>query len=313
MRTYLIRGALTVAVVIVVAASAAAQAGIIRGKVVDAQGQAVDAATVQIEGTDGRQQKAETRTNRQGEFQQIGLQSGNYNVTVTKGNLKQALRANITQGKPAELAFQLAPSSGLSPEEAKAMAAVQELAKVSVEALNAGRTEEAIKGFTDIVAKVPTCADCYYNLGVAYVKTMRFDDAEAAYKKVIEMRPESGDAWTGLANVYNSQKKFDLATQASAQAAKFAGAGGAAQSADAQYNQGVILWNAGKYAEAKVQFEAAIKADANMAMAYYQLGMANLNLGLIPDARAAFTGYLKAAPNGDKAAEVQGFLKQLPQ
>ncbi len=50
-----------------------------------------------------------------------------------------------------------------------------------------------------------------------------------------------------------------------------------------------------------------------MAMAHYQLGMANLNLGQIPEARAAFEGYLKAEPNGPKAAEVQTFLKQLPQ
>jgi Tfp pilus assembly protein PilF len=73
------------------------------------------------------------------------------------------------------------------------------------------------------------------------------------------------------------------------------------------------MWNAGKYAEAKDQFEAAVKSDPNMAMAHYQLGMANLNLGQIPQARAAFEGYLKVDPNGPKAAEVQAFLKQLPQ
>ena len=78
------------------------------------------------------------------------------------------------------------------------------------------------------------------------------------------------------------------------------------------YNQGVTLWNAQKYAEAKVQFEAAIKADPKMAVAYYQLGMANLNLGQLPAAKEAFQGYLSAEPNGPKAAEVQGILKQLP-
>jgi tetratricopeptide (TPR) repeat protein len=312
MRTHLIRGVLAMAVVMIVAAPVAAQ-NIIRGKVVDAKGQPVEGATVLFEGLEGFQRKMETKTNRQGEFLQVGLPSGPYNVTASKDNLKQTLKATISGRAPADLQFTLAPGSGVSPEEAKELAAMQELAKSAVDALNAGRTDEAIKSFNDIIAKVPTCSDCYYNLGVAYQKTQRLAEAEAAYKKVTELRPDSADAWTGLATVYNQQKRFDLATEASNQAAKLASSAPGGASAETTYNQGVILWNAGKYAEAKAQFEAAIKADPNMAMAHYQLGMANLNLGLIPDARAAFNGYLKAAPNGDKAAEVQMFLKQLPQ
>jgi hypothetical protein len=40
--------------------------------------------------------------------------------------------------------------------------------------------------------------------------------------------------------------------------------------------------------------------------------MVHVNLGKFPEARAAFEGYLKAAPSGPKAAEVKGFLAQLP-
>jgi tetratricopeptide (TPR) repeat protein len=179
--------------------------------------------------------------------------------------------------------------------------------------MKAGNNDEAIRQFNDIVAKVPTCADCYYNLGVAYTNKQDWAQAEAAFKKVAELRPNSPDAFTGLANVYNAQKKFDLAAEASSKAASMSSASGGGASAEATFNQGVIFWNAGKFAEAKEQFELAIKADPNMAMAHYQLGMANLNLGQIPAARAAFEGYLKADPNGPKAAEVQAFLKQLPQ
>lgn len=46
-------------------------------------------------------------------------------------------------------------------------------------------------------------------------------------------------------------------------------------------------------------------------MAYYQLGMASLNLGQVPEAVTAFEGYLNVAPNGEKAAEVKGFVAQL--
>ena len=310
MRTNLIRGVLALAVVLAVSAPALAQS-IVRGKVVDAAGKPVEGATVSIEATEASR-KAETKTNKNGEFLQVGLASGRYNVTVTKGDLKATQPANITQGRPAELSFQLTPTSGLTPEQAKAQAELQTLAAGAIASMKAGNDDEAIRQFNDIIVKVPTCADCYYNLGVAYTKKQQWDQAEAAFKKVAEMRPTSADAFTGLANVYNAQKKFDLATEASAKAASLAGAGGGGGSAEATFNQGVILWNAGKFAEAKTQFEAAVKADPNMAMAHYQLGMANLNLGQIPQAREAFEGYLKADPNGPKAAEVKTFLSQLP-
>jgi tetratricopeptide (TPR) repeat protein len=311
MRTHLIRGVLALAVMLAVSAPAAAQS-VIRGTVVDGQGNPVEGATVTIQATEANR-TAETTTNRNGEFLQIGLQSGSYNVTVTKDNLKQVLPARLTQGEPVELEFQLTPTSGLTPEQIKANQEMQAMAEGAIAAMRAGRDDEAIKGFNDIITKVPTCGDCHYNLGVLYSGNQQFAEAEAAFNRAIELRPDSPEPYTGLANLYNSQKKFDLAAAASAKAAELSAASGGGGNAEALYNQGVILWNAGKYAEAKVQFESAVAADPGMAMAHYQLGMANLNLGQIPEARAAFEGYLKADPNGEKSAEVKVFVEQLPQ
>lgn len=308
MRTYLLRGVLALAVVLAVSGPAAAQS-VVRGKVLDAQGKPVEGATVTIEATEANR-KAQTKTNRNGEFLQVGLASGRYNITVTKDNLKQVQPANVSQGTPTELTFQLSPTSGMTPEQAKAAAEMQALAGSAIEAMRAGRDDDAIRQFNEIIAKVPTCSDCYYNLGVAYSKKQQYAEAEKSFQEAIKLAPDSGDAYTGLANVYNATKRFDLAQQASAKAAEFGAAGGGG--AEAAYNQGVILWNAGKFAEAKVQFEQAAKADPTMAMAHYQLGMANLNLGQIPEAKAAFQEYLKVDPNGAKAAEVQAFVKQLP-
>jgi tetratricopeptide (TPR) repeat protein len=311
MRTYSIRAVLALAVVLAVAAPAAAQS-IVRGTVVDAAGNPVEGATVTIEATEANR-RAETKTNRNGEFMQIGLASGPYNVTASKDGLQQVLPATVTQGAPVELKFELTPTSGLTPEQVKANQEMQAMAQGALEAMRAGRDAEAIQRFNEILVKVPTCSDCHYNLGVAHSNLQQYAEAEAAFQKAIELAPESGQAYTGLANLYNAQKKFDLAQQASAKASELTSAGGGANNAEALYNQGVILWNAGNFAEAKEQFEAAVKVDPSMAMAQYQLGMANLNLGQIPEARQAFEAYLKVDPNGPKAAEVKVFVQQLPQ
>jgi tetratricopeptide (TPR) repeat protein len=263
---------------------------------------------VTIEST-ASNRRAETKTNDKGEFMQIGLPSGAYNVKASKGDLQQTKPANVSQGRPVQLEFQLTQTSGLTPEQIKAQLEAQELAQGALEALRAGRDAEAVKMFSDILATTPTCGDCQYNLGVAHSNLKQYAEAEAAFRKAIEIAPTAA-AYTGLANLYNAQQKFDLAAEAGAKAASMGGGG---NNAEALYNQGVILWNAGNFAEARDQFQSAIAADASMAMAHYQLGMANLNLGQIPEARKAFEGYLAAEPNGPKAAEVKVFLEQLPQ
>ena len=304
MRTHLIRSAMALAVVLAVSSPATDQS-MLRGTVIDGEGQRVEGATVTIVALEGQSQ-AEMTTNERGEFQQIGLASGPYTITVTKDNLSQQLTDTLSQGRPLEVEFTLAPPAGSEINEEMTALGDQALA-----AMREGRDAEAIQIFNEILLTLPNCNDCYYNLGVAYSNQEQYDEAVGAFRRTVQLAPDYAEAYTGLANVYNIQQEYDLAAEAGAKAAEFGT--GVGENAQAIYNQGVILWNAGNFADAKAQFEAAIAADPTIAMAHYQLGMANLNLGMVPEARQAFEGYLEADPNGEKAAEVDGFLQQLPQ
>ena len=303
------RGVLAIVVALVFSAPAFAQ-GIVKGKVVDDKNQPVADAKVVIAGP---ARNAETKTNNKGEYVQVGLQSGRYTVTVSKDKLVATQQVNVTQGTPAEANMTLVPqaTAGLSPEQR----AVQEAAAAAIDALRAGRDDEAIAKLNDVVTKLPTCSDCYYNLGLAYTHKQQWAEAEAALKKSIEIKPTNPDPYNGLANVYNAQKRFDEALAMNQKATELAGStpGAGGGNAEAIYNQGVVLFNAGKYADAKVQFENASKADPNNANAFYQLGMTNLNLGQIPEAVSALETFMKLAPNDPKAAQVQASLPALQQ
>jgi tetratricopeptide (TPR) repeat protein len=309
MRTHLYRGVLALAVALVFSAPALAQ-GIVKGKVVDEKNQPVADAKITIQGP---ARNAETKTNNKGEYVQVGLQSGAYTVTATKEKLIATAKVNVTQGTPAEANMTLVPvaTAGMSPEQK----AVQEAAGAAIDALRAGRDDEAIAKLNDVVSKLPTCSDCYYNLGLAYTHKQQWPEAEASLKKAIELKPTNPDPYNGLANVYNAQKKFDDALAMNQKASELSGstAGAGGGNAESIYNQGVVLFNAGKYADAKVQFENATKADPNNSNAFYQLGMTNLNLGQIPEAVGALETFLKLAPNDPKAAQVQGSLPALQQ
>jgi len=285
---------------------------VVRGKVTDAKGQPVQDATILFEATDANR-KTQTKTDKNGDFLQVGLASGGYSVTASKDKVgTQTLKLQVRQGPNNPLTFSLSTAAaGTGPADKEAAAAVQALAGAAVDAMKAGRHDEAIAKFTEVVGKIPNCVDCYYNIGVAHAAKQQYTEAEVAFKKAIELKPDSGEAYTGLANIYNAQKKFDLAAEASANASKYSGAAGGGVGAEASYNQGVIFFNSGKFAEARTQFEAATKADPTMGMAHYQLGMTSLNLGQIPEAVAALEAYLKVDPNGPKAGEVKAALPAL--
>jgi tetratricopeptide (TPR) repeat protein len=298
--------------------ASAQSTGMIKGVVKDAQGQPVDGAKVIIEMTEGVSRHFETKSNKKGEFIQIGLQGGPYKVTAEKDKLSSnTAEVRVSISRPAEANLVLGAGGASAAATKEAVAKNAELKKVfeeGVAASRAGNHDEAIAKFAAAAALNATCYDCYYNIAFSESQKKDYDKAEAAYKKAIEIKPDYAEAYSGLANVYNATRKFDEAATASAKAMELSGgaaAAGGGGSADAMFNQGVILWNAGKIAEAKKQFEGAVAANPSHAEAHYQLGMAMVNEGNLPGATAEFETYLKLAPTGPNAATAKGILGSL--
>ena len=293
--------------------------GMVKGVVKDDKGQPVDGAKVTIEMTGGTGRRFETKTNKKGEFIQIGLQSGQYKLTADKEKLASApVTVNVRVNSPgeAELILGSAGAAGMSKEgQAKALA-MKKAFDEGVALSQAGKHDEAIAKFNEAIAANPNCFDCYNNIGYSYSQKKDWTNAETAYKKSTEVKPDDANAYNGLATVYNAERKFDEAAAASAKAAQLGGGGAAAGgggggNADALYNQGVILWNSGKVAEAQKAFEGAVQANPNHAEAHYQLGMALVNQGNMAGAATEFETYLKLAPEGPNAPTAKSLVAQL--
>lgn len=316
MLTKLQTSSVAFAIALGLATSAAAQTGQLRGKVIDPDGKPVQGAEILIEATDGVTRKFNVKTDRRGEFIQIGLQSGNYRVTATVPKLGTVtLPTRVTLARPAEVEFNFATAAaaGASSADAAAAAKAATLKKAFEEGVTATQAKNydlAIQKFEEAAAAVPTCFDCYYNIGFAHTQKKDEKGAEAAWLKAVEIKPDYADALNALSTLYNNQKRFDEASAMSAKAAA-AGVLGGTGNADAIYNQGIILWNQGKIPEAKVKFEEALKANPDHAEANFQFGMALLNEGSVAGAIASFEKYLQLAPNGQFAAQAKGMLAQL--
>jgi Tfp pilus assembly protein PilF len=303
-----------VALLFSLAPAASAQTAMIKGKVIDPAGKPVQGALIVIEFADGVTRKFEVKSDRRGEFIQIGLQPGNYKVTATVdklGTVSQTTRVSLS--RPGEVEFNFAKAAAAGGGDPAAAAKAAALKKAFEEGVAASQTKNfdlAIEKFTEAATAAPNCYDCYYNIGFAYSQKKDEKQAEAAWLKAVELKPDYAEALNALATLYNNQKRFD---EAAAMSQKAAAAGGMAGSgnADAIYNQGIILWNQGKTAEAKEKFQEALKANPSHAESHYQLGMAQLNAGDIPGAIASFEKYLELAPSGQFAPQAKGILSQL--
>jgi tetratricopeptide (TPR) repeat protein len=299
--------------------ASAQSTGMIRGIVKDATGKPVEGAKVSID-ADGNSRHFETKTDKKGEFIQIGLTPGTYKVTGEKDKVVSApatLSVRIAPGNPITLILGAGGAAGASPEAAAKVAELKKTFEEGVADSRAGNHAAAVAKFTHAAELNEKCSDCYYNIAYSENQLKEYEKAETAYKKAIELKPDYAEAYSGLANTYNSERKFDLASAASAKAIELAGSGaaGGAGSADAMFNQGVILWNAGKIPEAKKQFEGAVAANPSHAESHFQLGMTLVNEGTpeaLASARTEFETYLKLAPDGPSAATAKAVLGSLP-
>ena len=294
--------------VLVLAVPAFAQTGRVQGKVVDDAGKPVEGAKITVSAVpDTGGQKWEATTDKNGNYI-IGTlpKSGNYLIVASKDKVgSDEARAAVKLGNFTTLNMTLSAKARVSEEQAQKNAAIKKFFDEGVAAANAGNHPAAVTAFTNAAAAMPTCADCYYNIGVSETQQKKDAEAEAAFKKAIELRPAYPEAYNALAALYTAQRKMDLAAEASTKAAELSASAVGGGSADSLYSAGVGLWNANKFPEAQNAFEGAIKANANHADSHFMLGKVFLNLGKLPEAAAEFQTYLKIEPSGKNAKEAQ--------
>src|SRR3954464_549080 len=109
--------------------AAAQSTGMVKGVVVDDKGQPVEGAKVTIEMTAGTGRRFETKTNKKGEYIQIGLNSGAYKVTAEKEKLGSApANVNVRVNSAQETNLVLGVASASASKDALAKTA--ELKKV---------------------------------------------------------------------------------------------------------------------------------------------------------------------------------------
>jgi cytochrome c-type biogenesis protein CcmH/NrfG len=285
---------------------ASAQTGTARGKVVDDKSQPVAEAKVLIEFQGGVSRALETKTNKKGEFTQVGLHPGNYKFTISKEGFAPAVvEARVSLGDPTYL-----PDTKLAPGrpgtiEGQAAAELQASFDKGVQATQAGRLDEAEAAFKEIIAKQPGVSQAHYNLGYVYTQKKDWANAEAAYRKALELKPDNSDARMALLNVYQQsgqkEKMDELIRSAPADDPRML------------FNLALTHLGAGKYDDAEAALLKVEGLDPENAEVQYHLGATiALNKGKTDECIARLEKYLSMNPkNATNVATAQQLLQAL--
>lgn len=316
MKRLLVAGGLILAGLLFVPEARAQGTGTARGKVLDDKGQPVEGAAITIDFQGGLTRQHTTKSNKKGEFTQVGLQPGIYRVTATKEGFQGGyVDVRIGLGEATYLpdlklvSAAAARAAGASaPDTEKANAELRQMVKDAQALAAAGKTDEAIVVFQALLTKnIAAPEEVHFRIGQIQAEKKDWAASEASYLKVLELKPGHSGATIELANVYQLSGQKDKAAALMTQAAA-AGEG----DANVQYSTGVLHINAGRQDEAAAAFKRAIAIDPNHAESYYHLGTIALNQNNIPEAIAMLEKYLAFNPtNAQNVATAQALIKAL--
>jgi tetratricopeptide (TPR) repeat protein len=80
------------------------------------------------------------------------------------------------------------------------------------------RYEDAISVYKKALEIKPDEHEAWNNLGIIYGRLQRYEDAISAYKRAVEIKPDMHEAWFNLGNAYINLKKYDEAIEVLAKA-----------------------------------------------------------------------------------------------
>jgi tetratricopeptide (TPR) repeat protein len=316
MKRFLVAAGLIAASLLLGAEARAQGTGTARGKVVDDKGQPVEGAAVVLDYQGGVTRKHTTKSNKKGEFTQVGLQPGIYRITGTKDGYQGGyvdIRIGLGEATyvpdlklVSAAAARTAAAGGADAE--KANAELRQLVKDAQALAVEKKYDEAIAAFQAVLARgVAAPEEVHFRIGQLQAEKKDWPAAEASFLKALEIKPGHSGATLELANVYqiSGQKEKSAELMAKVQVT---GEG----DANVQYSTGVLHINAGRQDEAAAAFKKAIAIDPNHAESYYHLGTIALNQNDIPEAIKNLEKYLSLnPPNAQNVATAQALIKAL--
>ena len=274
----------------------------IKGKVLGEALNPLEEVNITITSAEYPAQKLRLKTNKKGEFIQIGLEPGMYSVQCEKeGYVPEKKEVRVHLSALAETTITLRP--GNPKIEAKESPGRKESQK-GYALFKEGKQEEALLEFQAVALKHPEDAVNHYNLGITFMALGRIKEAIGAFKKTIEFQPDNFAALKSLGQLFAKENDYEQAAHYFSLAAN-----NSSSDPDVLYNLGVSLLNLRDYGRAREAFEKTIRCKDDFADAYYQLGLLYVGQNEKEKALTSLQKFLDISPGDARAPQVKKMME----
>jgi tetratricopeptide (TPR) repeat protein len=164
----------------------------------------------------------------------------------------------------------------------------------------------AIENFKKSVKLDPWYGHGYMMLGLAYMQTQRWDEAQWAFEDAAKVEPENPQAWLGVGSALNEQKDYAGAQKALQRCLELK-----PDSSEAHYEMGRSLWSLGKLEAAEVQTRRAMELNKDYASPHVLMGNIYLSRYDPDSALAEFRDALRLDPEGPQADAVRETISEI--
>lgn len=296
--------ALAAALIVSLAAPALAQMGTgrVSGTVKDPEGNPIEGATITASAGDSAR-VLEATTDARGRWAILGFRSRAYDFSVTAaGFMPYNYQAPMRQaGKNPDMDLVLEPMQmGQSAGTGGGLLAeAQELHQ-------AGRWEEALTKYEEVLTSDPTVYQVNLNIGAVLRELDRPDEAKQAFQKVLDLEPGNGGALVSMAEIAVAAGDLDEAVTWFTQAVD------ATEDEIIPFNVGQIYFQNGRVTDAIEYYELAAERRLDWAEPHVQIAICHLNQGDFAAASESLNMAIEAEPDSAAAAQAQAMLDALP-
>jgi tetratricopeptide (TPR) repeat protein len=191
---------LATAAILLVASSAAAQ-GRVAGVVKDTRGHAIKGATITAENPNFT--ATTVTSDAKGRYAFLGLRGGAWTFTVKAPGFQEARRQAITRtmGVNSPVDFELDGLADLAPLGPLAVLdtrALQQQLGAAADLEKAGKLDESIAAYRDILSRVPSLTSVHLQLGVLFERKGEKDTAVTEYQAALKADPANAKARAAL-------------------------------------------------------------------------------------------------------------------
>ena len=299
--------------------AAAQSTGMIKGVVKDAQGQPVDGAKVSIDMTEGVSRHFETKSNKKGEFIQIGLQGGPYKVTAEKDKLvSNTAEVRVSISRPAEANLVLGAGTrggGIEGSRGEERRIEEDLRgrRHREPRRQSRRSDRQVHRVGGAQRELLRLLLQHRVLGVAEEGlrqggsgVQEGDRDQAGLRRGLQRPGERLQRHAQVRSGRDGERQGDGVERRRGRRPA-----AAAETPTRCSTRASSCGTPGRSPRRRSSSKAPIAANPNHAESHYQLGMALVNEGNLAGATTEFETYLKLAPEGPNAATAKGILGSL--